>query len=108
MSQPTSVHVPASTDGLSSESHGESPSARGGWAIGSAIAFTVAACLMTGLFPVSWILPSMIGSVLLIAWCTGILAFACSIGADPTPVRLAVEHHQFQEEERRKRIRSAA
>lgn len=108
MSQPTSVRVPASTEGISSESHGESPSARTGWAIGSAVAFTVAACLVTGLFPVSWIVPSMVGSVLLIAWCTGILAFACSIGADPTPVRLAVEHHQLQEQERRRNIRNAA
>jgi hypothetical protein len=108
MSQPQQIPVPASTQGQSSQCTGESPAARSGWAIGSAVAFTVAACLVTGLFPVSWIVPSMIGSVLLIAWCTGILAFACSIGADPAPVQLAIEHHQFQERERRARIRNAA
>lgn len=108
MSQHPSNRVVASTEGLSSESHGESPSARVGWAISSAAAFTVAACVMTGLFPVSWILPSMVGSVLLIAWCTGILAFACAIGADQAPVRLAIRHHQVQERERRANLRNAA
>ena len=80
MSQTTSVRVPASTEGLSSESQGESASARSGWAIGSAVAFTVAAAVgvvHTGL--------GIVAAVAVVVWlvqtCT-LRAFACLAGLD--------------------------
>ena len=85
---------------------GDGAATRTGLSILSASAFTVAACLMTGLVPANWVVPSMVGSILLLAWCAGAATFICSIGPDELPVRLAMAHQRKRSGERR--LRNAA
>lgn len=67
----------------------------------AASAFVVAACILLGVAPTSWMPLSLIGVPLGAAWCTGIVAFAFSLGSDSRVTLSAIEHRKTAEEQRR-------
>ena len=67
----------------------------------AASAFVVAACILLGVAPASWVPLSFIGVPLAAAWCTGIVAFACSVGSDSRVTLAAIEHRRLSQEQGR-------
>lgn len=64
--------------------------------IASATVLTVLAAATVGLVPASMLVSGLVGTLIMTAWVTGAVAFACSLYAPRVEIAHAVEYHDQQ------------